>query len=108
MIDPKSTVVLRSPLTKFTWVPPKLSMMQPTYSPIWCFVGYRRLHLQPPSPLNPLVNILGADFEEIHDVDVIRIGGEYTTSPRYKKVNICIPACDDEPLIPDDTRLFFQ
>ncbi|KAH8816519.1 hypothetical protein F5884DRAFT_226011 [Xylogone sp. PMI_703] len=95
--DPKSMLVVRSPYTSFVWNRPQMNKMQLGYDPIWCFVGHRRLCVQPPYPFHPLVNILGADFLEIHDVDVIRHRGKHI--PFLKKAVIKTPACEREPYI---------
>jgi hypothetical protein len=106
--DPQSAAVLRSQYTNFTWNPPGLDKMHFTHNPIWCFVGHRRLYIQPPYPLHPLVNILGADFNEIHDVDMIRLRGEYTKSPCFKKASARIPGREKEPEVLDETYVFFN
>ena len=58
--------------------------------------------------LSTLVNILGASFNEIHNVDIIHPRGEYTKSPHFKKATARIPGCEKEPEVPDETHTFFN
>jgi len=105
--SPKSATVFRNPYTKFTWKQPGPDQLEFTdYDPIWCFVGHRRLCVGPPYPVHPLVNILGADFNEIHGVDIINLYGEYTKPLHFRKASARIRACEKEPEVPDTNHTF--
>src|SRR6266571_8048180 len=104
--DPKSAAILRSPYTKFTWSLPETDRFHVSYDPIWCFIGYRRLYIQPPYPHHPLINILGADLNEIHGVHYFPILGEYTKSLRFKKARAIVPGYEQELEASDETHNF--